>query len=117
MADRAKNYAKNVKEMYMPRGGGPTNKYSELPEYLPPVGEESGGNAGGANQYRHFRPANDNNGSGDAGFIDPSVLKPPMPIKYTRPNLNVAMGDDTSYRGGGFTDSAMSGGDQPAYYF
>ena len=34
MADRAKSYAKNVKEMYMPRIAQP--KYSELPEHLPP---------------------------------------------------------------------------------
>jgi hypothetical protein len=101
MADRAKSYAKNVKEMYMPKIAQP--KYTELPEYLPPVRGQSG------NSNNHFVGSRGRFQNADNNEL--SELKPPMPINY-RPNLEAAIGDDTSYRGSYLnTDSALTGGE------
>jgi hypothetical protein len=101
MADRAKSYAKNVKEMYMPRIAQP--KYTELPEHLPPPRGYSG------NSNNHFVANKGRLQNND--MTELSELKPPAPINY-RPNFDVAMVDDISYRGSYLNaDSALTGGD------
>lgn len=100
MADRAKNYAKNVKEMYMPRIA--SNKYLQNPlerAILPQRGLS--GQSGNFDGPRNANYNADNN---------ISVLKPPKPIKY-RPNFDMTQLDHDSQRNSSYpnTESALTG--------